>query len=185
MRSDGDHCAAQTVSNPHQQPLVTWQSSSCALECLTASWRHDRHRPAQVTRGERCAAKTRPLPTNHRPGRILLLGSKVMARICYFPFLNINHGDKDPSPLSKNCSSSSGIDLLSAGRLVNRGGQNNQPATAIQNMFNDPVWDWYTMTTRIHVRTVPECVIINYICWFTYWKTCLCLQQPPVNKGEF
>lgn len=68
-----------------------------------------------------------------------------MARICYFPFLNINHGDKDLSPLSENCNSM--IDLLSAGRLEGAagepGGQKNQPATVIQNMFNDPVWDWY------------------------------------------
>lgn len=46
MRSDGDPCATQTLSNPHQQPLVMWQSSSCTLECLTASRHHDRHRPA-------------------------------------------------------------------------------------------------------------------------------------------
>lgn len=62
-----------------------------------------------------------PLRSNHRPGRILLLSSKVMARICYFPFLNRNRGDKDPSLLSQNCSC--GFDLRAAGRLVGAAGQ--------------------------------------------------------------
>lgn len=65
-----------------------------------------------------------PLRSNHRPGRILLLSSKVMARICYFPFLNRNRGDKDPSLLSQNCSC--GFDLRAAGRLVGAAGQKKQ-----------------------------------------------------------
>lgn len=132
--------------------------------------------------------RRRPLRSNHRPGKILLPSSKVMARICYFPFLNRNRGDKDLSLLSQNCSC--GFDLLPAGRLVGAAGQKkkeNPACMSSKNMLHEPVWDWHTMTAtdqNTHVRTVPECVIIHFTCWYTYWKTCLCLQQPPVKKRE-